>query len=1322
MLLPVTVVILTLCLSSFCCAQEEENGLLKIGGFRCIDLKPLRNDASYDLYETGYFCYASFRMDVWKRHGVPFLYQRETGDIRVAGPGWSEPAQPVITAANAGARASANAQQPGNGAIEFANDGVESTYWYSGDDHPTGKLWIEFAAVSQVNAIRFLGWAAPRHAPKDYSVGLILPDGAWKEVASVRDEKRMGEWISFPVEKAQAKGIYIDVRATGEGQHGPVIYELQALGKITAAGGKRPSEVVVPLHGVAAEELFCLGHVGEGFDTNPDVETPVGEYVLHYRNGETETVPLIAGKNVADLHYGRQFVPEAEFAFGFKDTTSPPPGEDGALYYHLGEMLPVPPRRQLLMFGHALDHPHEPLESLTFRVTDPKAMLVLAGLTLRQSGPRMNALVYNGKMVLPYPKDTPKAKPSPVDAMKDRSRIISLDGEWRYATDPGNRGIRHKWFADGHDASGWKTMPVPSQWYVQGLDYHGVVWFRREVKVPASFPGSVMQLSFGGVDYDARVWVNGEYAGRHTGAFASFKFDATKTLRKGATNLVVVRVDSPIDPGYSSQKTIIKGNSQDDICMPYNEEGCSGGIFRSVAIESRGDVGIENAWAVSTLSDDLKHADVKVKFDLIGRTNEPVRVKCWLTEPGKPGGPGSQISPQRRVFEAHKTVTPAGTTPVELDLSIDNPMLWYPWEQGPPNLHIMEIEVRRGHELLDRHISRVGIREVRLNDKKHCVYVNHHRIFIKGMLNDDIHWMSMMDRTGYRQRIQLQKDANLNLIRMVGHQSSPDMYDLCDEMGMMIWQEMPLQWGYSQAEPVREDILDVVRETTLQTRPHASVIGWSAWNEGGQPGFSEKITNTIHDLDGTRPMTKACGFGDFDIHIYPNITPAQMSRRTFFWSGLKLGFVSEVGAYGLSSLDEMREMVGDDLFKFDSAEYFWETLNSYRYNDGPVFWDSPFNGYWPIEKVKDYVLNKIEPSERWLVQFMKFMYENFRAQRFDPTTAAIHCRFDDALPTAYLGVVNFNGRPRKAYYSVKEACQQVLPIVFFDYTGAEDVRVVNEYWNRSWQGCKLSYVVKDRLGNVVTKLEKAFDLPADSTVKVLTREEAGDLYHVAGGFFAELTVADSTGKVLSKNHYDLTAQEVEAFVTSVYPVPPVAPIDSVLLKTDAAAAVGVPQRIEGDGTYSRTLLQLGARGQDPLGRDSEPHPNAEECYLRYDLTLPEDGNYLVRAACDSGVNLRAYQCSIDGKPLELESYPYTQMDLGMTRLPYSSHNLSWRPGWRTQLAKGGHVLEIKWVGDGSAPTLTLDAICLQHCVNPNTVGYEPAYHADQSTTDNKNLK
>ena len=185
-------------------------------------------------------------------------------------------------------------------------------------------------------------------------------------------------------------------------------------------------------------------------------------------------------------------------------------------------------------------------------------------------------------------------------------------------------------------------------------------------------------------------------------------------------------------------------------------------------------------------------------------------------------------------------------------------------------------------------------------------------------------------------------------------------------------------------------------------------------------------------------MTRASGHGEFDVHIYPNMTDG-LQGRTSLWTGHALNFVSETGSYGLSSEEAVKEMAGDDYFHFDSVD---PILGQLRFlslvgrSRVPRF--SQAAAVWPIEKIKQYYLDKIKPSERFYAQYHKFQYENARAQRFAPTTALIHCRFDDAYPLAYSGApVNFTGRPKPAYFAMQNANRAVLPILFFDFEGAE---------------------------------------------------------------------------------------------------------------------------------------------------------------------------------------------------------------------------------------------------------------------------------------------
>ncbi len=1263
-------------------AQQVENGLLRVGGFRCATVKSLQNDSSLDLYELGKWSNESLRMDVWKRKGVPFWYPAGTGVVRVAGTAWRPDLGDDISSREAGGQAQADSERPADtgfndapaGSANHLNDGDNNTYWQAVEGQTGGKLSIVFSAPARVNQIRFLLDDFPGSAPRDYSVGLILSDGSHREIASVSDDRKPADaWREFAVAGIEAKGIYLQIRSTRDGKDSPIIHEFEARGEFISPPvlPKYPQQVSLPLGGYAGDELHFIGNVGAGFPTAPDVETAVGDYVVRYTNGETEVIPLIAGKNVAGEQYG-QFVPEAEVAF----TLRPHDPKPGAGAYHLEQMVTVEAKSQLMMFTHHLGHPDWPIQSIEFRCTRPDAVLLLAAVTLHQSGPRMNALYYDGKMVKPYPDDTPAAMPSPLDALKDRSREISLDGDWQYATDPGNEGIRKEYFRPSYNTSRWKSMEVPSQWYVKGLDYHGVVWFRRDIEVPASFPGTVAELNFGAVDYEARVWVNGVYVGRHIGAYTSFKVNVTAALHKGGQNLIAVRVDCPLDPGYPEQKTLIKGNSADDLIMPYDQEGSMGGIYRSVTLRGRGVVGIRDLWTVTDLSHDLKHAGLGIRLSLQNQASPgDAEVTANLIEPQRPGV-------KARSFTSTLPVRlNAPQIPLELKISVEDPLLWYPWEQGTPYLHTLEITVRQNGQVLDRQFMLVGLRQIEFNNEEHYLLVNHHRMFLKGMVNDDVHWRSLMDRRGYTQRIQIQKDANLNIIRLIAHQAPPDLYDLCDQMGMLVWQEMPLQWGYSHTETIRQNVLAVVRETMVQTRQHASVAGWSAWNEGGQEEFSARVTALIQQLDGTRPLSRASGNGDFDIHIYPT-SDDTISRRTPLWTGLKTGFVSETGSYGMASLDNLKEMAGENYLQFDSAESLWGNLSTFRRQDSPLFLDIPAAVEWPRERTREYVLGKMKPSARYITQYSKSFFENSRAQRFAPSTAAIDCRFDDAYPLGYSGAaVTFTGRPKAAYYAIQQANQQVLPILFFNYTGVEDVRVVNEYWFHSWKNLTLNYQLRSRDGQVLKDLTRKFELAADSAVPVLSGREAGAPWHVPGGFFAILTVRDAQGKLLSENHYDFTEEEIQRFWTSVYPPAPISPVNAIVLRAeDATSATHVAKPTGDISTYSKVLLESTPGG---------------DLRIEFVADLPQGGNYFIRLSANSGSAARMLELTIDGVQAALENYAGLDANQSITREVHPAPEISWYPGWQSRLAKGKHHLVFTLPASKTNPRLLLDAVSLQ---------------------------
>ncbi len=138
----------------------------KIGGFFCVNLKPYRNDATFDLSQIGWWSYSALSWDIWKRNGVPFWYPAGAGDVFVTGAEWTPPPRDEISSAECGGVARADHQQPGNGVIAFANDNNLATYWYAGDNRPHGKLNIDLATAESISSVRFFPFATGRHAPR----------------------------------------------------------------------------------------------------------------------------------------------------------------------------------------------------------------------------------------------------------------------------------------------------------------------------------------------------------------------------------------------------------------------------------------------------------------------------------------------------------------------------------------------------------------------------------------------------------------------------------------------------------------------------------------------------------------------------------------------------------------------------------------------------------------------------------------------------------------------------------------------------------------------------------------------------------------------------------------------------------------------------------------------------------------------------------------------------------------------------------------------------------------------------------------------------
>src|SRR5688572_17412532 len=381
--------------------------------------------------------------------------------------------------------------------------------------------------------------------------------------------------------------------------------------------------------------------------------------------------------------------------------------------------------------------------------------------------------------------------------------ITSLSGTWRYSTDDNPDFALPKF-----DDSGWASMSIPRNWFLGGQDHHGVVWYRYAFE----FSGTSDELPFStlhfhGVDYFCDVTLNGKHLGRHEGYFEPFDFDVTKLLKTGK-NVLAVRVDSPYETpgldGWHMRKKLIKGvlNHHDarpgggwePIGQSYN----TGGIWNRVFIKTHPAVTVETVLLRAQLEGDSPtlQAEVRVK-------NRSPKRKATLQLACVP----ENFKGQRYDLNV-KVEIPKGESVHRVELKTPDVKHWQPWDRGFSFLYAVSTNV-----LDSGYTTLFGFRSVRV-DEKYNWTVNGEPYFVRGSNYLASQWLAELvfpeitfeknhpfggrhDAAPFKTDVELMKQANLNMIRVHGHVLPDEFHEVCDRAGIMVWQDFPLQWGYS---------------------------------------------------------------------------------------------------------------------------------------------------------------------------------------------------------------------------------------------------------------------------------------------------------------------------------------------------------------------------------------------------------------------------------------------------------------------------------------------------------------------------------------------
>jgi beta-mannosidase len=466
--------------------------------------------------------------------------------------------------------------------------------------------------------------------------------------------------------------------------------------------------------------------------------------------------------------------------------------------------------------------------------------------------------------------------------------VIDLSSGWKVAT--ATEELRRVSADPAFDDSAWKGIHIPHHWRNDPLfaDSDGPLLYRHWFNSPADHPAVVAHgerrwwLQLDGVFYQGDVWLDGEYLGDTEGYFAPHSFEVTKPLQTKSEHLLSVEVTCAAQKSRTSKRNLTGVFQHWDCIHP---DWNPGGIWRPVRLISTGSVRIERV-RVLCIEANEREAVLVIRANLDTETARNVSVTTDVLD----GGTSVATNAQEHSLAS-------GMNRVEWRVTIENPTLWWPHALGEPHMVDVEVRVTDDHgNLTDTRQRRTGLRQVRQHN---WIYeINGERIHLKGANQGPLR-MAIGDTTADEAKTMLlsAKEAGLDLIRLHAHISHPSVYEAADELGMLIWQDLPLQWGY--ARTVRKPAVEQAREAVEVLGHHPSIIQWSGHNEplalDIEPGESMQDPKRAANMIGrflAAQQLPTWNKSVLDFAIHRSLTRSDPSRPISAHSGILPGPLS----------------------------------------------------------------------------------------------------------------------------------------------------------------------------------------------------------------------------------------------------------------------------------------------------------------------------------------------------------------------------------------------------------------------------------------------
>ena len=597
-----------------------------------------------------------------------------------------------------------------------------------------------------------------------------------------------------------------------------------------------------------------------------------------------------------------------------------------------------------------------------------------------------------------------------------------------------------------------KKIPYPfyglNELDVKWIEYKDWCYTKRFAVDEELLESDRLQLAFEGLDTFATIWVNGKRVASFSNMFYEHRIGVKGLLKKGE-NVVAVKFDSPIktlEKMYKARDVRLSGafyspgvygrKAQYSFGWDWGPRLPTSGIWGPVWLKAYNICRIDSFYFRSETDPSSKNARAVVEVSLDAFRDEEVDVVVSLGGHGYAGRKSEKR--QLTIGENHLT----------FEFDAKDPKLWWPNGYGDQALYDLEIEVSRDRTVLDKLSKKVGFRKIEVVQEKDeegktfYFRVNGVPIFCKGA-----NWvpadsfLPQVTRDRYDYLLSKAKEANMNMLRVWGGgiYESEDFYDLCDEKGIMIWQDFMFACAeYPEEDWFLEECGKEAEEVVKRLRNHACLAIWCGNNEndwGFKAGWFGKRDVFYGHTIYHKILLEVCARLDPSTFYWPSSpyggedpnSQSEGDRHSWdVWSGMKDyseylkdngRFVSEFGFQSLPSMDTIAKFTApEDRYPQSKVmEHHNKQVN------GPerLVWFLSHHFKVPSDLKTFAYLTQVNQGEA-----MKAGIMHWRRRKFK-TAGALIWQLNDCWPVASWSLIDYYGDLKASYFYTKRAFDSV---------------------------------------------------------------------------------------------------------------------------------------------------------------------------------------------------------------------------------------------------------------------------------------------------------